>query len=139
MKRKQDRWQAFESRMGREMTAWVATMRPSLAPHLVPVWFVWSERIFYFVVATDSEQFENLRGNQKVAITLPDAEKVVIIEGEAHASNRATSQKMANFFYNKYEFDYTQDREVSWRLVEVTPERILAWGDGFDELGMQLL
>jgi len=139
MRRNPHRWRAIESRLGRAMSAWVATVREDDSPHLLPVWFVWLENVFYFVAATDSEQFYNLRGNQKVAITLPDAERVILIEGEAHASNHKTSQMLADYFYNKYEFDFTQDSEIDWRLVEVTPSRIMAWGDGYDHEGIEVM
>ena len=139
MRRSPERWRAIEMRLGREMTAWVSTVRADDSPHLLPVWFVWLENNFYFVTPTHSEQYENLKGNQKVSITLPDPDRVIMIEGEAHASSRTTIDKLAEYFYNKYEFDFTQDPEIEWRLVEVTPSRMLAWGDGFEHEGIEIL
>ncbi|MDJ0752390.1 MAG: pyridoxamine 5'-phosphate oxidase family protein [Ardenticatenaceae bacterium] len=126
-------------RLGRETSAWVGTVRDDDTPHLLPVWFVWLDNTFYFVVATESEQFNNLRGNQAVSVVLPDPDRVIMIEGEAHASDRKTTDQLADYFYNKYEFDFTQDPEIDWRLVEVTPTRVLAWGDGYDHEGIQVL
>lgn len=136
MKRNPQRLRGIEARLGRAMNAWMATITPSDTPHLLPVWFVWMEKTFYFVVAQGSEQFENLRRNQNVAITLPDAEKVIIIEGEAHTCDRHKTAEMADHFYHKYEFDYTQDDEYKWYLVALEPTRVLAWGDGHDEDGV---
>lgn len=132
------RWRAIEGRLGREMNIWVATVRPNDTPHLQPAWFVWLEEKLYFVVDSRSEQFQNLRGNQSVSLTLPDAESVILIEGEAHTSDRVTRDTLADYFYNKYEFDFTQDRAYDWKLVEVTPHQIFAWGDGYDQEGIQV-
>ncbi len=139
MRRSPERWRAIEMRLGRESTAWVSTVRPDNSPHLLPVWFVWLDNIFYFVVPTHSEQYENLKLNQRVSISLPDPERVIMIEGEAHASSRTASEKLSEYFFNKYEFDFTRDPEIEWRLVEVTPSRLLAWGDGYDHEGVQVL
>lgn len=139
-RRNSDRWRAFESRLTRENTIWLVIIRPDTTPHLLPTWFIWLENHLYFVVDTNSEQFQSLRLNQQVAISLPDTERGIVIEGEAHASDRQTTQVLAEYFYNKYEFDFTQDPDIRWRLVEVTPRKILSWGDGFDQKeGVQLL
>ena len=70
---------------------------------------------------------------------LPDTGSVVIIEGEAHGVGRARTEEMAEYFYNKYEWDFRYDESMDWKLVEVTPHRILAWGDGYDEEGLRVL
>ncbi len=121
------------------MTIWLVTVRPDDSPQLFPTWFVWLEEKLYFVLNGAGEQFESLRLNQKVAVSLPDADQGIVIEGEAHTSDRQTIEVLADYFYNKYEFDFTQDKEIRWRLIEVTPVQILAWGDGYDEEGLQLL
>lgn len=113
----------------------MATIGPGDRPQLLPVWFIWLEETFYFVVPQGSEQYENLRHNQQVSISLPDVEKVVILEGEAHVCDRQTTDDMAAYFYNKYEFDYTSDPDYRWFLVSVVPSRILAWGDGYEDEG----
>ena len=32
-----------------------------------------------------------------------------------------------------------QDEDAEWRLIEITPLKILAWGDGYDEEGTRVL
>lgn len=140
MKRRNlNRWRAIEGRLGRESTIWLVTVRPDDSPQMFPTWFVWLEEKLYFVVAKSSQQYENLRANQDVSVALPDAEKGVVVEGEAHASDRQTREVLADYFYNKYEFDFTADPEIDWQLVEVTPSSILSWGDGFDHEGLEVL
>ncbi len=59
------------------------------------------------------------------------AMKVVIIEGEAHVAPRSDIDKLADYFFNKYEWDFRYDDSAKWQLIEITPLKILAWGDGY--------
>lgn len=138
-RRNAERWRAIEARLGREMNIWMATVRGDGRPHLVSVWFVWLGNMLYFCTGKESQKFANLRGNQMISLALPDTSSVVIIEGEAHAADRATTETLAEYFYNKYEWDFRYDTAADWRLVEVTPHKILAWGDGYDEEGTRVL
>lgn len=138
-RRNNERWRAIAARLGRELTIWIATVRPDGRPHLVPVWFVWLDDKFYFATGSESRKFHNLHDNQNVALALPDTGSVVIVEGEAHGVGRARTEEMAEYFFNKYEWDFRYDDSMDWRLVEVTPHRILAWGDGFDDEGLRVL
>lgn len=138
-RRNAERWRAVEARLGREMTVWLATVRDDGRPHLVPVWFVWLDGKLYFCTGSHTQKFENLRANQSVAVALPDTASVIIVEGEAHAADRATTETLAEYFYNKYEWDFRYDEGIDWRLVEVTPHKLLAWGDGYDEEDIRLL
>ena len=138
MRRNPARWRAMEARLGREMTIWVATVRRNGRPHTVPVWFVWLDQKIYFATGADTQKFANLFHNQKTSLSLPDPDKVLIIEGEAHVSDRTTVDMMAEHFYHKYEWDFRHDDTALWRLIEVTPEKILAWGDGLDNEGIRL-
>lgn len=138
-RRNAERWRAVTARLGREMTVWLTTVRDDGRPHLVPVWFVWLDGKLYFATGSETQKFKNLHHNQQVALALPDTARVLIIEGEAHASDRATTETMAEYFYNKYEWDFRYDESMDWRLVEVIPLRILAWGDDFDSDGIRVL
>ena len=129
----------MEARLGREMTIFVATVRRDGRPHLVPVWFVWLENKLYFATCARSQKYRNLRGNQRVSLTLPDPDQVIIFEGEAHACNRGVTEALADYFFHKYEWDFRHDDSCDWRLVEVTPHRILMWGDEHEHEGTRLL
>lgn len=133
------RRRAVDARLGRETEIWVATARADGRPHLVPVWFVWLEDVLYFSTGTHTQKWLNLLGNQSLALALPDPHNVLIIEGDAHACDRATTDRLAEYFFNKYEWDFRLDDSADWRLVQVVPHKIMAWGDGFDELGSRVL
>ena len=138
MKRNLARWRTLEARLGREMTIWIVTVRRDGRPHMTPVWYVWLKERVYIATGTETQKFSNLRTNQSVALALPDTESVLILEGEAHAADRNTSDKLGEYFFNKYEWDFRYDEDADWRLVEITPHRILAWGDGFEGEGIRV-
>ncbi len=133
MRKNPARWRAIEARLGRESEIWLASVRYDGRPHLVPVWFVYLDRKFYFATGTETQKWANLLSNQTVSLALPDANKVVMIEGEAHAVGHQVTQELADHFYNKYEWDFREDESAHWRVVEVTPHKVLAWGDGHEE------
>ena len=115
------------------MEIWMATVRRDGRPHLVPLWFVWLEEKLFICTPAASQKFVNLRHNQSVALSLADANNVVIIEGEAHVAAREHIDRLADYFRNKYEWDFRLDDSAKWQLIEITPFKILTWGDGYDE------
>jgi nitroimidazol reductase NimA-like FMN-containing flavoprotein (pyridoxamine 5'-phosphate oxidase superfamily) len=126
------RWRAIEARLGRESTIWLATVRADGRPHLVPLWYVWLDERLYVCTGSATQKFANLIHNQSVALALPDATNVIAIEGEAHTATRDQIDALAEHFYHKYEWDFRYDETADWRLIEITPFKIMAWGDGYD-------
>lgn len=133
MRKNPARWRAIEARLGRESEIWIATVRYDGRPHLVPVWFIYLDRKLYFSTGTETQKWTNLLSNQNISLSLPDTNKVVMIEGEAHAVGHQVTQELAEHFYNKYEWDFREDDSANWRVVEVTIHKVLAWGDGHEE------
>ena len=126
------RWRAIEARLSRESTIWLATVRADGRPHLVPLWYVWLDERIYVCTGSATQKFANLIHNQSVALALPDPANVIVIEGEAHTVARGQIDAMAEHFYHKYEWDFRYDETADWRLIEITPFKIMAWGDGYD-------
>jgi len=131
-KQSPERLRAIEARLGRETTIWLATVRHDGRPHLVPLWYVWLDGRVYLATGAYSQKFVNMYHNQNVALALPDTASTVIIEGEAHVAERAVVDALADYFYHKYEWDFRYDESTEWRLIEITPTKILVWGDGYD-------
>ena len=131
-RRNPERWRAIEARLSRETEIWLATVRGDGRPHLAPLWFVWLDSKLYICTGSATQKFSNLRGNQQVSLALPDALSVIIIEGEAHVATRAVTEALAEHFFYKYDWDFRYDASADWRLIEITPAKILAWGDGYD-------
>jgi uncharacterized pyridoxamine 5'-phosphate oxidase family protein len=126
------RWRAIEARLSRESTIWLSTVRGDGRPHLAPLWYVWMNGKLYVCTGRGTQKFANLVQNQNVALALPDTTNVIIIEGEAHTAERALIEPLAEHFYNKSEWDFRYDDTADWRLIEITPFKIMAWGDGYD-------
>lgn len=133
-----ERRRAIDARLGREYEIWLSTVRHDGRPHMAPVFFVWLDDILYFATGADTVKWINLIGNQSVALALPDPNNVVIIEGVAHACDRRTTEVLADYFYNKYEWSFLRDPAIDYRLVRVEPRRMMAWGDGYDDLGIRV-
>ncbi len=129
----------MEARLGRELTIWVATVRDNGRPHLVPVWFVWLEDKMYIATGSDTQKFTNLYYNHAISLALPDTGNVLIIEGEAHVADYQTVEILADYFFHKYEWDFRHDDSALWRLIEITPRKIMSWGDEHDEDGVRIL
>lgn len=133
------RLRAIEARLGRLSEIWLATARYDGRPHLSPLWFIWLEEKIYICTGAATQKFVNMRHNQSVALAIPDPIKVVIIEGEAHVAPRSDIDRLADYFFNKYEWDFRYDDSAKWQLIEITPLKIMAWGDGYDEEGTRVL
>jgi F420H(2)-dependent biliverdin reductase len=138
-RRNPTRWRALEARLGRELTIWVATVRHDGRPHMVPIWFIWLDERIYIATGAETQKFVNLYHNQSITLALPDPINVLIIEGEAHVADRHTVDILADYFYHKYEWDFRYDNSALWRLIEITPHKILVWGDGFEDEGTRVL
>ena len=128
MRRNPARWRTLEARLSREATIWLATVRADGRPHMAPLWYIWLDGNIYVATGADTQKYANLRGNQSVALALPDASNVVIVEGEAHAADRKTVDRLGEHFYHKYEWDFRYDEDAEWQLVEITPHKICAPG-----------
>ncbi|MCA9935379.1 MAG: pyridoxamine 5'-phosphate oxidase family protein [Ardenticatenaceae bacterium] len=132
------RWRAVEARLGREPTIWVATVRYDGRPHLVPVWFIWLQEKIYISTGAETQKFLNLTVNGYVSLALPDTAQVIVIEGEAAVADWQTVDTVADYFYHKYEWDFRYDDSADWRLIEITPKKILSWGDDYQTEGIRV-
>ena len=101
--------------------------------------FIWLDDKIYIATGDDTQKFINMRQNQNVALSLPDTASVILIEGEAHVADRAVVETVADYFYHKYEWDFRYDETAVWQLIEITPYKILAWGDGYEADGTRIL
>jgi hypothetical protein len=118
---------ALDARLGREQTVWLATTRGDGRPHLVPVWFVWYDEKVYICTSAGSQKMVNMKRNGRAAVALPDTADVLVIEGEVAFPLGETVDILAQEFGDKYGWNFLHDAESDWRLVEITPTKLLAW------------
>ncbi|NNN20890.1 MAG: pyridoxamine 5'-phosphate oxidase [Acidimicrobiales bacterium] len=76
-------WDLASERLATSKEYWIATVRSSGAPHIMPVWGVISENSFYFSSMTSSIKVRNLKANPHISITSNDPNIPVVAEGIA--------------------------------------------------------
>ena len=113
-------------RLAQAQTLWLGTVRPTGAPHLVPVWFVWSEESFFVCTSPASVKARNLEASPQVVVALEDGVRPLICEGEGMTAARPWPEAVVDAFQHKYDWSIEGDAEYA-RLVQVRPKRWLAW------------
>ncbi len=114
----------IEQRLQAEQNLWLATVRPTGTPHLVPIWFVWVADKIYVCTGANSVKARNVRQNSHVAIALEDGTHPIVMEGHAQLIARAEAA-VIEAFQRKYEWDITTD-ETYTQVIEIEPKRMRA-------------
>ncbi len=60
------------ARLVRSHDYWLATVKPSSAPHLMPVWGVWHEDHLWFSSSKGSRKARNLAAEPRCSISTDD-------------------------------------------------------------------
>lgn len=107
---------------------YLSSVRPDGRPHCVPIWHVLGGGRVYHAVAGRSVKAANVRFNPHVVVAarLEIPEAGLIVEGRARLVPELRAA-VTQYFIQKYEWDITQSEEYD-SLIEVTPERVIAWG-----------
>lgn len=118
-------WAFVAERMSAASYYWIATAGPDGEPHTVPLWGVWHDDRLHFDGSPETRWARHLRANPAVAAHPPDAENVVIIEGQARmlADDELTEGEWARLD-NQYQAKYDSEGSPYW-VVE--PRLVLAW------------
>ena len=99
-------WKWAEDRLRRSHNYWVATSRPDGRPHVMIVWGLWWEGVFYFSTGRQSRKSQNLAGNPHCVISTERAETAVIMEGRAEeVPDVPLRRKFIKLYERKYKFD----------------------------------
>lgn len=115
---------ATAARLESERNIWLASIRPTGRPHLVPLWFVWVNGCIYLCVARASVKMRNLAANPAVSLALESGDAPVIIEGHATVLVPPWPVEVVLGFQRKYDWTITTDTEYD-TLVAVMPHRWL--------------
>jgi PPOX class probable F420-dependent enzyme len=116
----------MSERLEKEKNIWLATVRASGQPHLVPVWFVYDQGQFYICIYSESVKGKNLRQNPQVALSLEDGSKALICEGEIEIVPEPWPQEIVDQFKHKYDWDIVEDKEYD-QLTRIKPRKWLNW------------
>ncbi len=110
------------------MTASVATVKPSGAPHVVTVSFVNHRGRLYINTSKRSARYRNTLHESRVAMSFIDGSKIVLLEGIARIAgetSKFTGGKVDQAFIRKY----GRARRVTPYsvMVEVKPAKIFSY------------
>lgn len=114
------------ARLISERNLWLATVRPSGKPHLIPIWFVWLHERIYMGTQPDSVKVRNVRREPRVSIALEDGVVPVIGEGVARLLEPPFDAGVLAAFKAKYDWDIGAD-PATHVLIEVAIDRWLTW------------
>jgi F420H(2)-dependent biliverdin reductase len=114
-----------ESRLHRlqsERNLWLATLRPTGKPHLVPIWFVWQDEQFYICTGADSVKVRNLHASPQATIALQDGDQPIVAECSAAFIPTPYPQPIVDAFQTKFEWNITSDTAYG-ALIALRPQR----------------
>jgi F420H(2)-dependent biliverdin reductase len=111
----------------RESNVWLATVRPSGRPHLVPIWFTWVEKRIWIATQGDSVKVRNLAHNPTASVSLQDGDRPVVAEGTASVhlppfANVGDLLAVQDAFVEKYKWDFVADSDRPV-LLEIVPAK----------------
>ena len=117
---------AMIARLDKERNIWLASVRPNMKPHLVPVWFIWEKDAFFICIYSQSVKFLNISQNTLVSMALEDGSSPVICEGLSQRLERPWPEKIVRQFKHKYDWDIQTDKDYD-ELVRISPQKWLSW------------
>jgi hypothetical protein len=104
-------WAWAEERLTAAHNYWVAVSKPDGAPHMTPVWGVWSDGAFWFSTG-GAMKTRALAADARCVISTERADEAVIVEGTAAKDNgRATLREVIQAYNAKYAWDFDPEKE----------------------------
>jgi general stress protein 26 len=122
-------WSWAEERLVRSHEYWLATVTPSGAPHLMPVWAIWHEERLWFSSAKGSRKALDLAGEPRCALSTEDPLEPIVVQGRARQiTDRGALETMLAAENAKYGTDYGLDMvdPSSNSVFAQTPEWVFA-------------
>ena len=113
-------WTWAVGRLSTTHNYWVATTRKDGRPHVMPIWGVWLDGVFYFSTGRRSRKSRNLRANPSCVICPEGAGEAVILEGLAEElMDSDTRRRVRDAYKKKYDSDldsYSADLSMLFSL-----------------------
>ncbi len=76
-------WSWAVERLQTTRNYWLSTTRPDGRPHVMPIWGVWINNVFYFSTGAESRKARNLAANPHCVLSVEHAAGAVMVEGSA--------------------------------------------------------
>jgi PPOX class probable F420-dependent enzyme len=129
-------WSHTRQHLEEAYVYWIGSVRPDGRPHVMPVWGVWMDNIFYFDGSPETRRGRNLAANPNTTMHLDSdgqGHEVVIVEGQTQMlvqPERALTERLAAAYAAKYAgegYSPTPDQWDSGGLYALTPSKVFAW------------
>jgi len=112
-------WSWAEQRLEGSHNYWLATVRQDGRPHLMIVWGLWREGVFYFSTGSRSRKARNLESNTHCVIGTEQAHEAVVVEGVAEKLRDVEHLKeLLSLYQRKYDYDMSTMQEEILALRE---------------------
>jgi hypothetical protein len=97
-------WSWAEERLVASHDYWIASSWPDGRPHVMPIWGVWAESVFWFSCGGRSRKARNLVSDSRCVVTTDDARNPVVLEGIAQrVENLDAIARFARWTNEKYD------------------------------------
>lgn len=123
-------WDFVKIQMSESTYYWFTTVSADGRPHAVPVWAVWYNNRVHVEGSPKTKWVQNLLRDSRVTVHLPNAEQVVIVEGNAYVleDDELTEEEWLELdtaYQKKY-----QVQKGSPYFLYVQPTKVMAWNGG---------
>jgi hypothetical protein len=105
---------------------WLATVRPDPAAHLVPIWAVLLDDVFYMATQTQAQKVKNLKAHTRAALSTNDSRHPIIVEGVTDFLELPATEKVQEAFQTKYNWNLNGETDP-YILIVLTPDKLIAW------------
>lgn len=96
-------WEDALARIGKGGWFWLATVRPDGAPHVMPVFAVWSESALFVCSKDTARKSRNLVADGRCVVTTDAGDLHLIVEGNARrVEDEATLRRASHAFESVY-------------------------------------
>ena len=102
-KRNELPWAWASGRLASSHNYWLATNGRDRRPHVMPVWGVWLDEVFYFSTGRRSRKSRNLKSNPHCSVCPEGAREAVILEGAvSEVKDSRVFRRFASAYNKKY-------------------------------------
>jgi F420H(2)-dependent biliverdin reductase len=115
-----------QTRLTEADDVWLATVRPEVGPHLVPVWAVFVDEAIYIGTEARAQKVRNILAHPRAVVSLTDANDVLMVEGRASVIEDAAPAGVIEEFQRKYDWNFILG-DGKWALLRVVPDKVYSW------------
>ncbi len=125
-------WKWARKKFSEARNYWVGTTRPNGSPHMMPIWGVMMDDVFYFSTEQNSQKARNLQSNPKCVVSIgrQDNEEAIIVEGVAEkVTEKTLLTRFKEAYQAKYKWDMSAFNEPLYAGRPTTAFAFSAYGD----------